>query len=85
MQLVHFSNILQKHNIHVSDELLTLVAFAGICVSKVKVETVKPTDDVDTDNIDLNNNPRKINTNKSINYNGEDYYESDLEDVSDET
>lgn len=80
-----FSNILQKHNIHVSDELLTLVAFAGICVSKVKVETVKPTDDVDIDNIDLNNNPRKINTNKSINYNGEDYYESDLEDVSDET
>ena len=80
-----FSNILQKHNIHVSDELLTLVAFAGICVSKVKVETVKPNDDVDIDNIDLNNTPRKINTNKSINYNGEDYYESDLEDVSDET
>ena len=39
-----FSNILQKHNVHVSDELLTLVAFVGICVSKVKVEEVKPTD-----------------------------------------
>lgn len=39
-----FSNILQKHNVHVSDELLTLVAFAGICVSKVKIEEVKPTD-----------------------------------------
>ena len=39
-----FSNILQKHDVHVSDELLTLVAFVGICVSKVKVEEVKPTD-----------------------------------------
>lgn len=37
-----FSNILQKHNIHVSDELVTLVAFGGICVSKVKVESIKP-------------------------------------------
>lgn len=33
-----FSNILQKHNVSVSDELLTLVAFGGICLSKVTVE-----------------------------------------------
>lgn len=37
-----FSNILQKHNIHVSDELLILVAFAGTCVSKIKVEDIAP-------------------------------------------
>ena len=40
-----FSNILQKHNIHISDELLTLVAFTGTCVSKVKIETVEPKDE----------------------------------------
>ena len=55
-----FSNILQKHNIHVSDELVTLVAFGGICVSKVKVETVKDPEPVVNDNeVRLNNNTLK--------------------------
>lgn len=39
---IAFQNILQKNNIHVSDELLTLVAFGEICLSKVEIKTVKP-------------------------------------------
>jgi hypothetical protein len=82
-----FSNILQKHNIHVSDELLTLIAFAGICVSKVKVEDVKPKDD-EIDVEDLENHYVKDNTLSNarikMNSNGEDEYETDIEDVSDE-
>ena len=79
-----FSNILQKHNIHVSDELLTLVAFAGICVSKVKVEEVKPQDDYVDDNqyvIDNSlSNARMDNENDKT----DEYYEEQIEDVSDE-
>lgn len=86
-----FSNILQKHNIHVSDELLTLVAFAGICVSKVKVEDVKPKDDDEIDVEDLENHYVKDNSlsNTKIKMNDyvngeEDEYETDIEEVSDE-
>lgn len=85
-----FSNILQKHNIHVSDELLTLVAFAGICVSKVKVEDVKPKDDDDEIDIeDLENHYVKDNSLskakiKMNDYGEEDEYETEIEDVSDE-
>lgn len=86
-----FSNILQKHNIHVSDELLNLVAFAGICVSKVKVEDVKPKDDGDEIDVeDLENHYVKDNSlsNTKIKMNDgyaeEDEYETDIEDVSDE-
>lgn len=39
---IAFQNILQKNNIHVSDELLTLVAFGEICLSKVEIKTVEP-------------------------------------------
>lgn len=86
-----FSNILQKHNIHVSDELLTLVAFAGICVSKVKVEDVKPKDDEDEIDVeDLENHYVKDNSLSKAklkmdgDYGEEDEYEMDIEDVSDE-
>lgn len=64
-----FSNILQKHNIHVSDELVTLVAFGGICVSKVKVETVKDHEPVVNDNeVRLNNNTLKNARLKDLDY-----------------
>lgn len=77
-----FSNILQKHNIHVSDELLTLIAFAGICVSKVKVEEVKPSDD-DAINEDEH---QYIMDNSLSNAKIEDEYDDEpvMEDVSDE-
>lgn len=87
-----FSNILQKHNIHVSDELLTLVAFAGICISKVKVEDVKPKDDDDEIDVeDLENHyvndntlsKAKIKMNDYVN-GDEDEYETEIEEVSDE-
>ena len=70
-----FSNILQKHNIHVSDELLTLVAFAGICVSKVKVEEVEPEK---KENYEVHTVSR--DTMKDVEYESE----SELESVSDE-
>ena len=78
-----FNNILQKHNIHVSDELLTLVAFAGICVSKVKVEDVEPSVDED---IDENRNELHVVTQKSMASVGydEDDEDSELDEVSDE-
>ena len=75
-----FSNILQKHNIHVSDELLTLVAFAGICVSKVKVETIEPeVDEVDENELHVVNRESM----NGVGYDGESE-SSDLESVSDE-
>ena len=78
-----FSNILQKHNIHVSDELLTLVAFAGICVSKVKVETVEPEDDDVEDENELHVVNRESMA--KVGYDdGEETGSSDLESVSDE-
>ena len=85
-----FSNILQKHNIHVSDELLTIVAFAGICVSKVKVEDVKPKDDDDEIDVeDLENHYVKDNSLskakiKMDDYGEDDEYETEIEDISDE-
>lgn len=39
---IAFQNILSKNNIHVSDEALTLLAFADICISKVEIKTVEP-------------------------------------------
>lgn len=69
-----FSNILQKHNIHVSDELLTLVAFAGICISKVKVE------EVEQEKSEQIIHTVSKNTMKNVEYESE----SDLESVSDE-
>ena len=77
-----FSNILQKHNIHVSDELLTLVAFAGICVSKVKVETVEPEDDDDEDENELHVVDRESMA--KVSYDDGESSTSDLESVSDE-
>ena len=76
---VAFSNILQKHNIHVSDELLTLVAFAGICVSKVKIENVEPEPETTS-------NPQELHV---VNRNSMDDVEyassdSELDTVSDE-
>lgn len=83
-----FSNILQKHNIHVSDELLTLVAFAGICVSKVKVEDVKPKDDEDEIDVeDLENHYVNDNSLSKAKIKMDDYddeYETEIEEVSDE-
>lgn len=68
-----FSNILQKHNIHVSDELLTLVTFAGICVSKVKVEDVEPKEEgIEDVHVVERSNMADVE------------YESDLDTVSDE-
>lgn len=76
-----FSNILQKHNIHVSDELLTLVAFAGICVSKVKIEDVEPKveepDEIHTVNRE---GMAKVRYDDTKDYESD----SDLESVSDE-
>ena len=74
-----FNNILQKHNIHVSDELLTLVAFAGICVSKVKVEEVQPEQ---TDTKVVNGNELHVVTQEAMQ--DVDYDDSELETVSDE-
>lgn len=90
-----FSNILQKHNIHVSDELLTLVAFAGICVSKVKVEEVKPPEDDELDDDEgtryitdntLNNAKLRSGSGKHSvnNYGDDDDEEPVMEEVSDE-
>lgn len=39
---IAFQNILRKHNVHVSDEVLTLVAFAQICISKIEIKKVDP-------------------------------------------
>ena len=39
---IAFQNILRKNNIRVSDELLTLVAFAEICISKVEIKKILP-------------------------------------------
>lgn len=39
---IAFQNILSKNNVHVSDEALTLLAFADICISKVEIKTVEP-------------------------------------------
>ena len=76
---VAFSNILQKHNIHVSDELLTLVAFAGICVSKVKIETVEPEPEKTA-------NAQELHVVTQNNMDDVEYVssDSDLETVSDE-
>ena len=75
---VAFSNILQKHNIHVSDELLTLVAFAGICVSKVKIETIEPEPEPDHNSTELH----VVNKNsmQDVDYSSD----SELDSVSDE-
>lgn len=48
---IAFQNILQKNNIHVSDELLTLVAFGEICLSKVEIKTVGGVDETKKDAI----------------------------------
>ena len=77
-----FNNILQKHNIHVSDELLTLVAFAGICVSKVKVEDVEPSaEDEPVNGNELHVVNQQSMTSVDYDNNNED---SELESVSDE-
>lgn len=47
-----FSNILQKHNIHISDEILILTAFAGVIASKISLEDVKPKDEDDNEEED---------------------------------
>ena len=39
---IAFQNIMDKNNIHVSDELLTLIAFGEICLSKVEIKTIEP-------------------------------------------
>lgn len=39
---IAFQNILDKNNIHISDELLTMIAFGEICLSKVEIKTVEP-------------------------------------------
>lgn len=75
-----FSNILQKHNIHVSDELLTLVAFAGICVSKVKVEEVKPPEDEYEDTHYITDN----SLSHTRLHEEDDDVEPEIEEVSDE-
>lgn len=77
-----FNNILMKHNIHVSDELLTLVAFAGICVSKVKIEEVKPEVEEPEDETEYHTvNREGMN---SVSYVPDNDESSDLESVSDE-
>ncbi|MGI5841521.1 MAG: hypothetical protein ACOX6N_04875 [Patescibacteria group bacterium] len=83
-----FSNILQKHNIHVSDELLTLVAFAGICISKVTVEDVKPKDD-EKDEGGYGYGEHYVNDNSlnGVKYSEHTYgddYNTEIEEVSDE-
>ena len=69
-----FSNILQKHNIHVSDELLILIAFAGTCVSKIKVEDAEPSKAEQS----------KFAAGSLVNVNDDSYESSELESVSDE-
>lgn len=39
---IAFQNILRKNNIRVSDEMLTLVAFAEICISKIEIKKTDP-------------------------------------------
>ena len=79
-----FNNILMKHNIHVSDELLTLVAFAGICVSKVKIEDVEPEPET-VDETEYHNVERDNMQGVSFAPHEEmDSETSDLESVSDE-
>ena len=84
-----FSNILQKHNIHVSDELLTLVAFAGICVSKVKIEEVKPKKEFDEENLIEHHYVNSNSLNRAryaeeVDSSGTSDENDDLEEVSDE-
>ena len=59
---IAFQNILKKNNIHVSDELLTIVAFAEICISKVEIKKTEQKDDKNSKNEDSNEViiPRKI-------------------------
>ena len=83
-----FSNILQKHNIHVSDELVTLVAFASICVSKIKVEDVKPKDEI-KDIDDVSTHYVQDNSLSQVKFSNDDdgytdEYTTEIEDVSDE-
>ena len=80
-----FSNILQKHNIHVSDELLTLVAFAGICVSKVKIEDVEPEPEEQEDaELHIVNKEGMNSVGYAPHQQLEEESTSDLESVSDE-
>lgn len=76
-----FSNILDKHNIHVSDELLTIVAFLGVCVSKVKIENVKPKED---DEKKPSDSVSYVRTNQLSGAVIDDEYTDDLEEVSEE-
>ncbi len=51
---IAFENIIRKNNIHVTDELLTLVAFGEICMSKVEIKKVEPKDPTE---VPLETNP----------------------------
>ena len=51
---IAFENIIRKNNIHVSDELLTLIAFGEICMSKVEIKKVEPNDPTQ---VPINTNP----------------------------
>lgn len=80
---IAFQNILDKNNIHISDELLTLVAFGEICLSKVEIKTVEtPKDDKDKDNVSVEQ-LSEVNEaiRKDIKGKDTDYASQELEDV----
>lgn len=76
---IAFQNILKKNNIHISDELLALVAFGEICLSKVEIKTIEPEDnkDGDKDKITMDN-LNKISNEK--NYSSEKLQSIDSDD-----
>lgn len=76
---IAFQNILKKNNIHISDELLALVAFGEICLSKVEIKTIEPDDNKDDDKDKITmDNLNKISNEK--NYSSEKLQSIDSDD-----
>lgn len=76
---IAFQNILQKNNIRVSDELLTLIAFGEICLSKVEIKTVN-TDSTDKENVGHGSNMNYVSIKNDDEYE-DDEAEEELIDV----
>lgn len=80
---IAFQNILQKNNIHVSDELLTLVAFGEICLSKVEIKTVENEDDEDVGDAEEGEDLGKIVQRNSFSTAGADNEYDEEEELMD--
>lgn len=76
-----FQNILNKNNIHVSDELLILLVFGETCLQKVEIKTVEPQkeekESVTVEQLGEVNAAIRKDLSK-------EYASSDLEDIDDE-